>query len=131
MLVYHFGTTTWPVNLHFQEILKTELNFISNCCCAVQRFKRPAICILALEKSTNCVKILVFVSYLETLLKGAPPKILKCNISKAMQYCDMKLGTMITIADMKNLLKEEPCRISCLDFRILMTGETFRDIWRK
>ena len=33
----------------------------------------------------------------------------------------MKLGMTITIADMKNLLKEGSCRVSCLDFRILKT----------
>ena len=32
----------------------------------------------------------------------------------------MKRGMTITIADMENLLKEELCKISCLDFRILM-----------
>ena len=28
----------------------------------------------------------------------------------------MKLGNMITIADIKNLFKKGPCRIRCLDF---------------
>ena len=33
----------------------------------------------------------------------------------------MKLGKTITIADMKNLSKDGPYRISCFDFIILMT----------
>ena len=36
----------------------------------------------------------------------------------------MKVGMSITIPDMKNLLKDKPCRISCLDLKtLMMSGE--------
>ena len=35
----------------------------------------------------------------------------------------MKLGMTITIADIKNLSKEGPCKINSLDFIIFMTSD--------
>ena len=91
-------------------ILKIQQNCLYNCFYSVQNLKKkPLICILALVKFYN----LMFHTSGTWRCSASPP---------IVPMSDRKLGTTITVAYMKNLLKEVPSRINCLDFRILTTS---------